>query len=181
MKEAEDLPIATETRKGRPTVAKKSTETEPAARVPATSPLSTWDPFDRMAEAFGGFPEWFGARFPERFTGLTSGIKVEEYMDGGDLVIRGEIPGVDPETDIEISVDNGRLSIRATREHKEEHEGEGSYRSEFHYGSYARTMTLPDGANTDKIEASYKDGILDLRVPIEAERQTAKKIAISKA
>ncbi len=161
-------------------MAKKTTDTTPAARVPTTSPLLSWDPFDRMTEAFGGFPEWFGARVPERFAGLTGGIKIEEYMDGNDLVIRGEIPGVDPDNDIEISVDSGRLSIRATREHREEHEGDGGYRSEFHYGSYARTLTLPDGANPDKIEASYNDGILDLRVPIEAERQTAKKITISK-
>ncbi len=152
---------------------------EVRATEPGTSQVS-WDPFDRFAGAFAGVPDWFGARWPERFSGGPGAIKIEEFMEEGALVIRGEIPGVDPEKDIEISVDHGRLTIRASREHREETTADG-YRSEFHYGSYARVLTLPDGADPDNIEASYTDGILDLRVPIDPQRQTARKISVTKS
>ena len=98
--------------------------------APSQAPLtpSVLDPFERMGldDWFGRLPGWFGARLPERLTGEPLGMRLEEIREDGQLVIRGEIPGVDPDKDIEISVDNGRLTIEATREQRTEAQRQAS-------------------------------------------------------
>ena len=94
--------------------------------------------------------------------------------------MRAEIPGVDPEQDVEISVNHGRLSIRAEREERSEKTEDG-YHSEFRYGSFARVLTLPEGAKADDISASYTDGVLEVRVPIDESSGTRKAIPITRS
>jgi HSP20 family protein len=94
------------------------------------------------------------------------GIKVEEVVDGNTLVIRAELPGIDPEKDAEITVSDGGLTIRAERQEKKEHKEKDSYRSEFRYGSFVRRIPLPDGVKEGDVTASYKDGVLEVRAPI---------------
>ncbi|MDQ4503026.1 Hsp20/alpha crystallin family protein [Sinomonas sp. ASV322] len=118
--------------------------------------------------------KWFeGRRTPfdliERlFEGdVASGaIKVEQVIDGDALVVRAELPGIDPEKDVDVSVSGGELRINAHREEKIEYKERGSYRSEFRYGSLSRTLPLPKGAKEGDVTASYKDGVLEVRVPI---------------
>lgn len=95
-----------------------------------------------------------------------SWLRVEEFVDDKTLVIRTEIPGIDPEKDVEIVVDNGELRIKAQREAKTEHKDKESYRSEFHYGSFSRSIKLPAGATADDVTATYTDGVLEVRVPV---------------
>lgn len=94
------------------------------------------------------------------------GIRVEEVVDGNTLVVRAELPGIDPEKDAEITVADGSLTIRAERQEKTEHKGKESYRSEFRYGSFFRRVPLPDGVKDTDVTASYKDGVLEVRAPI---------------
>lgn len=160
----------------------KKTEETPAAEVearPAAAPVG-WDPFERlgMAEFFNRLPSWFGTAWSERPSMGVADIKVEEYMEDDELVIRGEIPGVNPAEDIEISVDNGRLAIKATREKRTETDDNG-YRSEFHYGSFGRVITLPSGVDADDIKAAYTDGILEVRVPVDTDSSRSRKIEIA--
>ncbi|NUP74128.1 MAG: Hsp20/alpha crystallin family protein [Sinomonas sp.] len=96
-------------------------------------------------------------------------IKVEEVIDGDALVIRAELPGIDPERDADVSISEGELRIQARREEKIEYKERGTYRSEFRYGSFSRTLPLPEGANQSDITATYRDGVLEIRVPIPAE------------
>lgn len=151
--------------------------------APEATPASTtiMDPFDRFGLGeLVHWPTWFGRRWPERLFGELEGIKLEEYRDGDNLIIRGEIPGVDPAEDIEVSVDNDRLSIRAERESRVEDDEDG-YRSEFHYGSFVRVVTLPEGAKAGDIDASYTDGILEVRIPLqEDEDRKSKKITVKR-
>lgn len=110
-------------------------------------------------------------------------MRVEEYLDGDTCVIRAELPGIDPDKDVEISVADGVLHLRAEREeHTEERRPEG-YRSEFHYGSLARSIRLPEGATEADVSATYKDGILEIRVPAPKEAATAAptKVQISRS
>jgi HSP20 family protein len=93
-------------------------------------------------------------------------IRVEEFVDGKTLVVRAEMPGVDPDKDVEITLDDGYLNIRAERQEKEEHQDKGSYRSEFRYGSFSRSIMLPEGVKDEDIKASYKDGVLEVRTPL---------------
>ncbi len=148
-------------------------------RRPDVTP--TWiDPFDRLglSDWLSRWPARFGAHWPERMIGDLHDIKVEEYTEDGDVVIRAEIPGVEPK-DIDISVDRGRLAIRAEREQRFESDDEG-YRSEFRYGAFARIVTLPVDAKVDDIAASYSDGVLEVRVPTEEVRHTPKRIPVTK-
>lgn len=102
------------------------------------------------------------------FEGDTSGvaIKVEEVRDGDSLVVRAELPGIDPEKDVDVSIVDGSLHISGFREEKTEQKEKDSYRSEFRYGSFSRTLPLPEGATADSVTATYKDGVLEVRVPI---------------
>jgi HSP20 family protein len=93
-------------------------------------------------------------------------LRVEEYEDAGIHVVRAELPGIDPEKDVEITVVNGVLTIKASREEKSETRRKERYRSEFRYGSFTRSVTLPAGATEDDVTASYSDGVLEVRVPI---------------
>lgn len=90
-------------------------------------------------------------------------MRVEGYFKDGYYVVRAEIPGVDPEKDIEVTVSKGILTISATRT-----EGtEGKHRSEFHYGTFARSITLPAEADEDHIQAVYDVGVLEVAVEIK--------------
>lgn len=87
-------------------------------------------------------------------------MRCEEYEDDGRIVVRAELPGVDPEKDIEITVAHGALTINAER--REVHR-ERAY-SEFFYGKLGRTLSLPPGVGDHDVTATYRDGILDVRV-----------------
>jgi HSP20 family protein len=92
-------------------------------------------------------------------------MRMEEYVEDDTCVIRAELPGVDPEKDVDITVEDGILHISAHREERSEEEQPSGYRSEFRYGSLERSIRLPEGATDADVTASYKDGILEVRVP----------------
>ena len=121
------------------------------------------------------FPERLRFEVPELFRRMVdldweSGwLRVEEYEDDGTLIVRAELPGIDPDKDVELSVADGTLHIRARREEMTEKKGKDIYRSEFRYGSFIRDVALPAGASVDDITASYKDGVLEIRVPMAEE------------
>jgi HSP20 family protein len=94
-----------------------------------------------------------------------SSIRVEQFTDGNTLVVRAEVPGIDPEEDVEVSVLDGMLNIKAERQEKAERKGKSNYRSEFRYGSFTRSIQLPQGAREEDITARYKDGVLEIRAP----------------
>jgi len=92
-------------------------------------------------------------------------LRVEEYVEDSTLVVRAELPGIDPDKDVEISVEEGFLRISATKEEKSERKEKDSYRSELHYGSFVRTIRLPEGCREEDVSATYSDGVLEVRVP----------------
>ncbi|SDM35596.1 Hsp20/alpha crystallin family protein [Allokutzneria albata] len=90
-------------------------------------------------------------------------VHVEEYFDDETYVVRAELPGMDAERDIEVTASDGVLTISAKRE-EEKHD---KRHSEFRYGSFARSVQLPAGADFDHVTAAYTNGILDVRVPVK--------------
>ncbi|WP_378729575.1 Hsp20/alpha crystallin family protein [Nocardia brasiliensis] len=111
------------------------------------------------------------------FVGSGSGnnLRVEETPDDDHYhVVRAEIPGIDPDKDLEVSVHDGRLTIKAERS---ERRSEGGY-SEFRYGSFMRTVALPVGARDDDISATYANGILTVRIRMGESSSTARKIPV---
>jgi HSP20 family protein len=121
------------------------------------------------------FPEFFRFEVPDLFRRMvdfdseTGWLRVEEFVDDGTLVVRAELPEIDPDKDVELSVANGVLHMRARREEKSEKKDKDVYRSEFRYGSFVRNVALPEGVDIDDITASYKDGILEVRAPMPKE------------
>ena len=73
-----------------------------------------------------------------------------------------------------------RLTIAGSREERHEDQHDGGYRTEFRYGSFERSVRLPVGAKTDEVTATYTDGILEVRVPVDTETPTATTIPIAK-
>jgi HSP20 family protein len=107
-------------------------------------------------------------------------FKVEEFTKDNELVVRAELPGIDPERDVDISIIDGNLSIRAERRHEEKVEERNYRRSEFRYGSFSRVLPLPPKAKETDIKASYKDGILEVHAPIDTAPSKASKIRVDR-
>ncbi len=86
----------------------------------------------------------------------------------------------DPDSDVELTVSHGILHIEAERREEEKREEKGYVRRELRYGSLSRSLPLPEGATEADIAATYKDGVLEIRIP-EPKHEPARKIAVSKA
>jgi HSP20 family protein len=95
--------------------------------------------------------------------------------------ITAELPGID-EKNVELTVSGGMLSIKGEKKEEKEEKQEGYYLSERQYGSFQRSFALPENVEADKIDASFKNGILTVKLPKKAEAvQPEKKIAIKAA
>jgi len=91
------------------------------------------------------------------------GIRVETHYETDAYVVRGEMPGIDPAKDLEVSVTDGMLTLHAERTEQQQ----DRQHSEFRYGTYNRTMSLPEGAKPEKVTATYHEGIVTVRVPLD--------------
>jgi HSP20 family molecular chaperone IbpA len=111
--------------------------------------------------------------FPSSLAGLRPGhlIKLEDEMEDGHYVLRAELPGIDPDKDVDITVRDGQLTIKAERTERKEIKG----RSEFSYGSFTRSVTLPAGADEEDIKATYDKGILTVSVGVAEQAAAAEK------
>jgi HSP20 family protein len=161
-----------------------TTEVQPAETVTPTAtltrrrwPMSLFRPFE-LADWFEQLPSLTWPLFEEGRMGFET-MRVEEFVQDDVWVLRAEIPDVDPDRDIEVMVDEGRLTIRAERQQRKETTEADHYRSEFRYGSFHRSMTLPAGAKPESITATYTDGVLEVRLPLEAGPRPT-KVAITK-
>jgi HSP20 family protein len=127
-----------------------------------------------------------GVEFPEPFRrflegDLDSWLRVEEYREGGNLVVKAEVPGIDPDKDVDITLAGNQLEISVRHEEKAEHRDKDGYRSEFRYGTFARTVSLPAPVSQEDVSASYTDGILEVRIPMPEEPAAgARKIRVSR-
>jgi HSP20 family protein len=123
--------------------------------------------------------ERFGLDLPDRwrrwldFDGEDQAwLRVEELHEDGTLVIRAEMPGIDPDKDVDVSLTDGMLRISAKREERSEDKKKDAYRSEFRYGEFSRTLPMPPGVDRDSVKANYKDGILEVRMPWPEEKES---------
>src|SRR5688572_14969329 len=112
-----------------------------------------------------GFPSFFSDTLERLWSDETAtwmpAVNIRERAE--DFVIDLAVPGMNKE-DFSVEVDNGVLTVSGERKDETEHKNDNHTRREFHYGSFRRTFSLPDSANPDEVNASYKDGILTLTV-----------------
>lgn len=101
-------------------------------------------------------------------------MRLEESAEGGAYVVRAELPGIDPGKDVDITVQDGALTVHAERSEEET----TSHRTEFRYGSFTRAVPLPPGAREEDITASYDKGILTVTVPVDETVTKARRIEV---
>jgi len=104
-------------------------------------------------------------------------FRLEESIQDDRYVIRAELPGLDPENDIEVTVDGRILTIRAERRQQDE----GPYRSEFRYGSLARAVRLPARVDPADVTARYDKGVLEVSVPVRVIKPEGTRIPVEDA
>jgi HSP20 family protein len=105
----------------------------------------------------------------------TPAVDIKEEEDR--FVLEADIPGVDPK-EIEITMDNGVLTIRGERKNESEEETNGYKRVERSYGSFYRRFSLPDSADAERVSAKGKDGVLEVSIP-KLEKVQPRKITVS--
>ncbi len=115
--------------------------------------LPDWSDF--WSDLWTGFPSLAAMRSSHL-------IRLEDEVQDGHYLLHAELPGIDAAKDVDITVRDGRLTIKAERSEKKETKG----RSEFCYGSFTRSVTLPQGASEEDIEATYDKGILTVDVAL---------------
>jgi HSP20 family protein len=97
-------------------------------------------------------------------------VRIEEWVEGSRRIVRADLPGIDPEKDIELTVDGNLLRLRGQRR-SEEHD---QHRTEIRYGSFERVLTLPPGTRPEDVEAGYADGVLHVSMPVSAPTASTK-------
>jgi HSP20 family protein len=136
--------------------------------------LATFDPFTRdfdrvVRRAFG--PAYLRAGFPQ-----AQALAMDTLRRDGEVVLRFDVPGVEPEK-IDVTVENGILTVSATREETKT-EGDEQVVRERYVGSFTRRVRLSDNLDADAIAASHADGVLELRIPVR-EAAKPRKIEVS--
>ena len=119
----------------------------------------------------GDLSGWFDTDFPLRTGHL---IRVEETVTDTEYILRAELPGLDPDKDIQITIGEGYLTLQAERREAESVRG----RSEFRYGVTQRAIRLPAAADTEHIKARYTAGVLEVTVPLTTAPPANKQIPI---
>jgi HSP20 family protein len=144
-----------------------------------------WEPFrdlvsqERLNRLFGELARGFG----EEEGGTRAWAPaVDIFETDQNLVLKAELPGVDPK-DVEIRVEDNTLYLKGERKFEKETKEENYHRVERVYGSFARSFSLPSSVDFDKTTAEYKDGILTVTMPKreEAKPKTIKIQAVSKS
>jgi len=150
--------------------------------------VTPWQPFmdvtrwerdmDRMMDEFLGrrFRPWW----PERwFGGDGMGQRapaIDLFEEKDDIVIKAELPGMD-KNNIEVKLTDNTLMIKGEKKKEDEVKEENYYRCERSYGSFVRNIELPKAVHVDKVKASFKNGILEVRVP-KTEEAKSKEIKV---
>jgi HSP20 family protein len=157
---------------------------EPARFEPYESP--SWQgPFGfmrRMMDEMDRMFEDFGMPASQSGSQLTGGAnrtwmpRVDVRQDEGQLVVRADLPGVKQE-DVHVEVDDGALHIRAERRDEHQEKQSRFQRSEVMYGSFARTIPLPDGTDLDNVKACFTNGVLEITIPTPERRGRRIEIA----
>ncbi len=123
--------------------------------------VTRWHPFlfgaDRDVDAV--LDRFLGRRELDR--GWTP--PMDAYVRDGNYVLRVDLPGVDPK-DLDINVEGRLLTIKGERQREEK----GHYLRETVHGKFERTVRLPNGIDTDKIEARHRNGVIEVSVPLPA-------------
>jgi HSP20 family protein len=132
-----------------------------------SSPL---DAFDNVGQFVDRWPEMLAWPMFGWGEGSVGVLPVDEFREGGALVVRAELPGIEPERDLEVTASEGNLHIAVERHGEEVLQGRSYLRHELvHRHRLERDLALPEGAQGSELEATYDNGVLEVRMPLPAE------------
>ena len=128
--------------------------------------LTAWNPFGDLARIERDIEAAFGRPMRWPFgDGERGRAPAVDMIDGQDeIVVRADLPGLD-EKDVEVTLQNGALTIRGERKEEKEEKKDNYCYSERSYGAFARTLTLPAGVERDKVKATFTKGVLEVHLP----------------
>jgi HSP20 family protein len=133
--------------------------------------LVRWDPIRELDSLQGDMNRLFDRFFEGRTPSGTARrwIPAMDLVETEDsLVLRGDLPGM-TEDDVDIEIKDGVLTVSGERKAEHEDKGEGYHRVERAFGSFSRSLSLPQGIDPEKIEAKFDNGVLEVRIPKPAE------------
>jgi len=129
----------------------------------SSAALNPWQEMDRLFEsAFPRFGRWPLSDWSTRFEAKLPAVDVIDRPDH--ILVRAEVPGVKKE-DLDVSVSDNLVTIRATTKYEEEKEQGEYYRCEMSHGEFSRSVSLPAAVDSAEARASFKDGVLELTLP----------------
>jgi HSP20 family protein len=143
--------------------------------------LVRWDPFRDLVSIQDELNRLFGRTFtgtePLRPSATGTWMPPMDVFETEDEIVATlELPGIDPEA-VDVSVEDSTLTVSGTREFTDEVKQEHYHRLERRYGAFTRAITLPQAADTEKVEARFDRGVLTIEVP-KVEKAKAKKIHV---
>lgn len=140
----------------------------------------TWSPFRELDRVRHDFEELLdrslGSRAPREQRGPSTPA-LESFIDSGKLIIRADLPGVDPK-DVDVTVTGDQLTIRGTREQRVDEQSCSFIHREFSYGSFERTVRLPGDVKSEDVKASYRNGVLELTMPVPRDQSKSRKVTV---
>ena len=144
--------------------------------------LVRWEPFRELAGLQNEMSRLVNSVFEGAGNGGSAGPRawipaVDVWETEGEVVYALDLPGV-PQDSISVELEDGALTVSATRERSSEISDERFHRSERRTGTFSRTIAVPAGVDDEKIAASYRDGVLEIRV-VKPEQPTPKRIEVA--
>jgi HSP20 family protein len=128
-----------------------------------------------LRAVFADLADWLGPPWTELPPFMAARtFRVEEEAQGDRYLIRAELPGLDPDKDIEVTIDGKTLTIHAERRYQDS----GPCRSEFRYGSLTRLVRLPARVDAKDVTARYQKGVLEVSVPVREARPEGSRVTI---
>ena len=145
------------------------------------SSLMRWDPFRDTLSLRNAMDRLFEDSFVTPHFGWiaptsAAGMALDVYETKDQVVIKAALPGVKPE-ETEVTITGDTLTIRGESKEEKEVKEENYIRKERHFGSFARSVTLPAGLEADKAEATFENGVLTLKIP-KSEQVKPKSIKV---
>jgi HSP20 family protein len=142
-----------------------------------------WAPFDLASDGFDDLVRRtfgdFGSSLLSRSGQTAWAPALDAYIEGNELHVRLELPGIDPDADVDIEVDNGMLRVSGERKQETRSEEAGWFRREMQHGSFERRIGLPEGVDATNVRAAYDAGILDITVPLPEKQKTKVKVDVA--